>query len=45
LLMITSGDIEQNRKFFAEHQVQCPILVQQEREVEWTPFLRQPVKP
>jgi peroxiredoxin len=33
LLIIASGDMEQNRKFFAEHQVQCPILVQEEREV------------
>jgi peroxiredoxin len=32
-LIISSGDMEQNRKFFAEHQVACPVLVQKETEV------------
>lgn len=32
-LIITTGDVEQNRQFFAEHPVGCSVLVQKEREV------------
>lgn len=32
-LIIASGDMEQNRRFFAEHQVAFPVLIQQKTEV------------
>jgi hypothetical protein len=32
-LIISSGDMEQNRQLFAEHQVGYPVLVQQKMEV------------
>lgn len=32
-LIITRGDMEQNRQFFAEHPVEHPVLVQQKTEV------------
>jgi peroxiredoxin len=32
-LIISRGDMAQNRDFFAKHRVSCPVLVQQEIEV------------
>src|SRR5439155_908025 len=28
LLLLTTGDAEKNRKFFAEHKISCPVLLQ-----------------
>ena len=33
LLILTTGDAEKNRQLFAEHQVDCPVLLQKEMEV------------
>ena len=33
LLIITTGDAEKNRQFFAEHKVGCPVLLQNDGEV------------
>jgi peroxiredoxin len=33
LLIVTTGDADVNRKFFDEHQLTCPVLLQKEMEV------------
>src|SRR5205814_3102983 len=33
LLILTTGDAEKNRQFFAEHKVEGPVLLQKETEV------------
>src|SRR6266566_1004193 len=33
LLILTTGDAEKNRQFFAEHKLDCPVLLQKETEV------------
>jgi peroxiredoxin len=32
-LVITTGDVEENRKLVAEHQIHCPVLLQEAMEV------------
>jgi peroxiredoxin len=32
-LVVTTGDAEENRKLFAEHDVHCPVLLQREMEI------------
>lgn len=32
-LILTTGDTEQNRQFFREHNIGCPVLLETEREV------------
>jgi peroxiredoxin len=32
-LVLTSGDLEENRRMFGEHKVGCPVLVQKQLEV------------
>jgi peroxiredoxin len=34
LLILTTGDTEKNRQFFAEHKLDCPVLLQKSTEVE-----------
>jgi len=33
IIILTSGDTEKNRPFFAEHKLECPVLLQKETEV------------
>ncbi len=33
MLILTTGDAEKNRQFFAEHKLDCPVLLQKETEV------------
>jgi peroxiredoxin len=33
LLIISTGDVETNRKFFNEHKVTCPVLLQKDMEL------------
>src|SRR5439155_26230373 len=33
LLILTTGDAGKNRQFFAEHKLECPVLLQKETEV------------
>jgi len=33
LLILTIGDAEKNRQFFAEHKISCPVLLQNDGEV------------
>ena len=32
-LVVSTGDAEENRKLFAEHGIQCPVLLQEQMEV------------
>ncbi len=33
ILILTTGDAEKNRQFFAEHKLECPVLLQKQVEV------------